>query len=66
MRLLRLYRSDKGVWRYDLNRDGKVYWSSLRTRDEAKARMLYAKMQEAISLLEACPRPSQTNKPPPS
>jgi hypothetical protein len=44
-RLLRLYRSDKGVWRYDLERDGVVRYSSLRTRDERKARADYERIK---------------------
>lgn len=37
MRLVSLYRSDKGIWRYEAERDGKLYWSSLGTRNETAA-----------------------------
>lgn len=45
MRLVRLYQSEKGIWRYDIERHGIVHWSSLHTRDEAKARAAYERMR---------------------
>ena len=45
-RLIRLFQSAKGVWRYEFARDGEVRWSSLRTRDEHKARKMYDAMRE--------------------
>lgn len=45
VKLLRLYRSEKGIWRYDLERDGKLFWASLHTRDEREARETYAKIK---------------------
>jgi hypothetical protein len=50
-RLVRLYLSDKGIWRYDIERDGIVKWSSLHTRDEGEARRKYNRLQR--SLMEA-------------
>lgn len=41
MKMLRLYRSEKGIWRYDIERNGEVRWASLRTRDKRKAREKY-------------------------
>ena len=40
-RVLRLYCSRRGIWRYEFERDGKVYWSSLHTRSESNARARY-------------------------
>jgi len=47
-RLKRLYRSDKGIWRYDIERNGKVYYASLHTRDEGKARSVYNRMAKTL------------------
>jgi hypothetical protein len=44
-KLVRMYRSTGGIWRYDIERDGKFYWSSLHTRDEQKARAKYEQMK---------------------
>jgi hypothetical protein len=48
IRLLRLYRSDKGIWRYEIERDGQVRWSSLRTRNESVARRKFERMKKAF------------------
>ena len=48
IRLLRLYRSEKGIWRYEIERDGKIYWSSLRTRDKRKAVEYYERYKESL------------------
>jgi hypothetical protein len=37
MRLVRVYQSDKGIWHYEFERNGKVYWASLRTRNATAA-----------------------------
>lgn len=37
-KFVRIYQSDRGIWHCEIERDGQRYWSSLRTRDEAKAR----------------------------
>ena len=45
-RLVRLYQSERGIWRYEIERGGgKVRWASLHTRDEAKARRMYERMK---------------------
>ena len=45
---LRLYQSENGIWRYDIERNGKVYYASLHTRDEAKARAVYERMEKTL------------------
>jgi hypothetical protein len=47
-RLMRLFQSEKGIWRYEIEKRGKRVWSSLNTRDEAKAREFYERMQRTI------------------
>jgi hypothetical protein len=37
MKVLRIFKSDRGIWQIEFERNGKVVWSSLRTRDEAEA-----------------------------
>jgi hypothetical protein len=54
-RLLRLYRSDKGIWRYEIERDGEVRWSSLRTRSERVARAKYERLARITKLPEERP-----------
>jgi hypothetical protein len=46
MKFLRLYQSDKGIWRYEIERNGKVYWTSLRTRSRTKAERDYRRMKQ--------------------
>ena len=48
-KLIRLYQADNGIWRYEIERTGKVYWSSLHTRDEAKARGVYERMAKTLA-----------------
>ena len=48
-KLRRLYQADNGIWRYEIERTGKVYWSSLHTRDEAKARGVYERMAKTLA-----------------
>ena len=49
-RLLRLYRSDKGIWRYDIERDdGRVRWSSLNTRSEHIAWQKFERMKTTMA-----------------
>lgn len=55
-KVLRLYQSDKGIWRYEIARDGRVTWSSLHTRDECIARAAY----ERIVATYARPKPPVT------
>jgi hypothetical protein len=52
-RLVRLYRSAKRIWRYEIERDGVIRWSSLHTRDEVVAREKYRKLQEIFAIAEA-------------
>ncbi len=47
-RLLRLYQSEKGIWHYEIERDGIVKWSSLGTRDERVARRKYESLKSAF------------------
>jgi hypothetical protein len=49
IKLIRLYRSDKGIWRFEMERDGTLYWASLLTRDEAKARAKYERMERILA-----------------
>jgi len=37
-KLVRMYRHTNGIWRGEIDRDGKLYWFSLDTRNEAVAR----------------------------
>ena len=48
IKLVRLFRAANGMWHYEIDRDGRLYWSSLGTRDEAKARARYQHMQEVF------------------
>ena len=48
-KLTRLYRSEKGIWRYEIERDGRLYYASLHTRDEAHARGMYARIAKVLS-----------------
>jgi hypothetical protein len=52
IRAVRLYCSRKGIWHYVVERDGKLSWSSLKTRDEKKARQRFeeikARFEEAM------------------
>ena len=52
MRYLRIYQSDKGIWHYEIERNGKITWSSLRTRDEGEARRKFARMVESLKLAQ--------------
>ncbi len=63
IRLVRLYPSPKGIWRYEIERGGVIHWSSLHTRNEGEARRKYDALQrvlsttwgKAIAALEATP-----------
>jgi len=48
-RMVRLYLSERGIWHYEVERDGIVKWSSLHTRDEGEARRKYDRMQRAYT-----------------
>jgi hypothetical protein len=52
IKFLSLYRSERGIWHYSFKRDGTIYWSSLRTRDEPTARARYAQLQARMKLAE--------------
>ena len=45
-RLVRLFQSDKGIWRYEIERDGEVRWTSLHTRNEKRAREKYDRLEK--------------------
>jgi hypothetical protein len=45
-RLVRLFKSDKGIWRYEIERDGEVRWTSLHTRNEKRAREKYDRLEK--------------------
>jgi hypothetical protein len=62
IRLLRLFRSEKGIWRYEIERNGEVRWSSLRTRDEKKARAHYDKLRSIYG--SNPPHGAQADRPP--
>jgi nitric oxide synthase oxygenase domain/subunit len=47
-----MFRSDRGIWRYEVERNGRLYWSSLHTRDEKKARTKYERMKAAYEAAE--------------
>ena len=47
-RIVRLYQSDRGIWRYEVERDGELRWASLHTRDETKARRMFDRMRADI------------------
>jgi hypothetical protein len=50
-KLKRLFRSERGIWRYEIERpNGDIRWSSLHTRDEQKARALYARMEQWLAI----------------
>ena len=51
-RLVRLFRSERGIWRYEIEKRGKIYWASLNTRDEVKARTWYERMKQTIEQWE--------------
>lgn len=48
VRLVRLYLSEKGIWHYEIERDGIVKWGSLHTRNEGEARRKYESLQGAL------------------
>ena len=48
-KLIRLYQGANGIWRYEIERRGKVYWSSLHTRNEAHARGVYERMARTLA-----------------
>lgn len=48
IRLGRLYRNDKGIWHFEIIRNGQTRYSSLHTRDKQKAEQKYADMKRAI------------------
>jgi hypothetical protein len=52
---LRIYQGENGIWRYEIERFGKVRWSSLHTRDESKARAVWDRMVAALARWEADP-----------
>lgn len=46
---VRIYRNRiNGIWRIEFERDGKLYWSSLRTRDEVKARRKWEEYVKSV------------------
>ena len=47
-RLVRLFRSERGIWRYEAERDGELRWASLHTRNEATARRMYERMKANV------------------
>jgi hypothetical protein len=54
---LRIYTSERGIWRIEMrdSETGKLYYSSLRTRFEAKAQQEFA-ARRAFYLQYATPR----------
>jgi hypothetical protein len=54
IRMVRLYRSDKGIWRYEIERDGQIRWSSLRTKNERIARQRFEKMKRDLEGAGCC------------
>ncbi len=55
IRMMRLYRSETGIWHYETERDGRMRWASLHTRDENKARRKYDNLRAAIAALQVEP-----------
>jgi hypothetical protein len=51
-RLVRLYLSEKGIWCYEFERDGKIRWSSLCTRDEGEARKIYEHLCKRLRMYQ--------------
>lgn len=46
-RPVRIYRSAKGIWRIEYERaDGSLRWSTLGTRDEAKAKADFERLKD--------------------
>jgi hypothetical protein len=45
-RAVRLYQGDNGIWRCESERGGVIRWSSLNTRDKAKAESLYQRIKQ--------------------
>ena len=54
-KLIRLFRGENGIWRYEIERTGKVRWSSLHTRDEAQARAMYDRIAKTLAEWDAKP-----------
>ena len=52
-KLIRLFRGENGIWRYEIERTGKIYWSSLHTRDEARARGIYERIERTLAEWDA-------------
>lgn len=46
-KFVRIYKSDRGIWRCEIERDGVLCWYSLRTKDDAEARRK-AERQKAL------------------
>ena len=53
MGIIRMYLSEKGIWRYEFKRLGQIYWASLHTRNEDVAR---AKYEEIMARINPAPR----------
>lgn len=49
IRFIRIYKAENGIWRIDIERDGVVRWSSLRTRDEGEAKWMAQRYCESLA-----------------
>lgn len=49
---MRLYKSPGGMWHYETERDGKLYWSSLHTRNEDMAKIAYERIKAMLEKSE--------------
>lgn len=38
LKYIRIYKSERGVWHCEIERDGVLRWHSLHTKDEAEAK----------------------------
>lgn len=64
-RLVRLYRSLKGTWRYEIERDdGQLHWGSLHTKNEVRARERYRRLEEGYAEAEATREESEVGRKP--
>ena len=48
IQVLRLYQSPRGIWHYEFERDGKLYWASLHTRSERIAQASYKRIKAKL------------------
>jgi hypothetical protein len=46
---IRMYRHTNGIWRGEYERDGRLYYFSLRTRDEAEAQRKWDRYVELVT-----------------